>query len=195
LLPGQPALKENQMEEASLKSKKAAMIIAFRGFRDEEYFVSKAVLEKAGVQVETFSDAEGTAIGSQGGQAAISALFGKINPRDYDAVIFIGGQGALAHLDNEQSYQLIRQTLAQGKILAAICVSPSILAKAGALDNKKATVWSSPLNRSTVKVLKEQGAIYLDKPVVVDNKIVTANGPAAAEEFGETLTDLLKQVN
>jgi putative intracellular protease/amidase len=53
------------------------------------------------------------------------------------------------------------------------------------LEGKKATLWSSLLDKSAIKVLKERGAEYLDKDVVVDGKIITASDPKAAKEFAE----------
>jgi protease I len=44
---------------------------------------------------------------------------------------------------------------------------------------------------SQAKILKEKGAIFEKKPVVFDGKIITANGPGAAEEFGKTIVELL----
>jgi len=55
------------------------------------------------------------------------------------------------------------------------------------LKGRKATVWQSPLDKSAVKILKEEGADYQKGPVVVDGKIVTANGPGAARKFAETI--------
>jgi len=84
-----------------------------------------------------------------------------------------------------------RETISQNKVLASICISPVILAKAGVLKGKKATVWSSPMDRGPVKILQNNGAIYEDKPVVVDGKIITGNGPGAAEEFGQAIIEVL----
>jgi protease I len=86
---------------------------------------------------------------------------------------------------------LAKETIEKDKILAAICISPVILANAGVLKGKKATVWSSPLDKNPIRILKNGGAIYKDALVVVDGKIVTANGPEAAKEFGEALVSLL----
>lgn len=172
--------------------KKIAMIIAFRDFKDEEYLIPKEVLENAGVETITASDGSGTAIGAGGGEASVDILIEDLNIEDFDAIVFIGGPGALSHLDNEKSYEIAKEAIKKDKILGAICISPTILAKAGVLQGKKATVWSSPLDRSPVKTLENNGALYEDKKVVVDGKIVTANGPAAAQEFGEKLVDLLK---
>lgn len=174
-----------------MTNKKAAMIIAFKDFKDEEYFVTREVLGKGGVSVVTVSNKIGQAIGVGGGDTQVNLLLENLNPVDFDAIVFVGGPGALKDLDNENSYALARTTIAQDKVLAAICISPVILAKAGVLKGKKATVWGSALNTDPIKILKENGAVYEAKPVVRDGKIVTANGPTAAEEFGQAILQTL----
>lgn len=167
------------------------MVIASRDFRDAEYFVPKEVLETAGVKIITASNKSGTAVGTDGGEVKVDLMLSEINPAELGAVIFIGGPGALQYLDNQDSYKAAQETISQGKLLAAICIAPAILAKAGVLEGKKATVWTSVMDKSAVKILEDNGAIYEDKPVVIDGKIVTGSGPAAAKEFGETIKGLL----
>lgn len=111
--------------------------------------------------------------------------------RDYDAVVFIGGPGALRDLDNENSYSIVRQTISDRKLLAAICVSPVILAEAGGLRGKNATVWSSQMDKSAVNILKDNGAIYQEKSVVTDGNIITGNCPASSEEFAMKIIEML----
>lgn len=184
------ALPEITMEE-NLEGKKIAMIVAFRDFRDAEYFVPKEIFEKAGAEIKTVSDKLGTAIGADGGDTKVDILLSDLNVLDFDAIVFIGGPGCLKHLDNETSYKVAREAIEQNKVLGSICISPVILAKAGVLSGKRATVWSSPLDRGPVKILKENGAIYVDENVVVDGKLITANGPGAAKEFGEKIFEIL----
>jgi len=199
------------MPEKTIENKKIAMIIAHRDFRDEEYFVPKEILEGAGAEVKTASNQMGRALGADGGEVEIDLLVKDLNPAEFDdlqrksshnsiqsissfdAIVFIGGPGCLGNLDNENSYQVAKETVSQNKILASICISPIILAKAGVLKGKKATVWSSPMDRSPVKILEENGAIYQDELVVVDGKIITGNGPGAAEEFGEAIIRVLTE--
>jgi len=180
------------MPEKVLEGKKAAIIIAYKDFRDEEYFVPKEILEAAGVKIKNVSSQMGQALGADGGQVKIDLLVKDLNPADFDAIIFIGGPGCLKYLDNEDSYRVAKETVSQRKLLAAICISPVILAKAGVLERKKATVWSSIMDKSAIKTLEEKGAIYQAKDVVADGHILTANGPAAASKFGEAIIDLLK---
>jgi len=173
------------------KIKKVAFIIAFRGFKDEEYLKPKAVLESGGVEVETFSNKKGVAIGSEGEGVVVKELddLGVVN---FHAIIFVGGPGALDSLDNEKSYAISKETLAQNKILAAICISPVILSKAGVLENKKATAWTSSLNKKPRQILKDNNAIFIDKDVIIDGNIITANGPSAANDFGQKILDSLQ---
>jgi len=184
-------LKEKITMLEKAKGKKAVMIIAFRDFRDKEYFVPKEILEKAGVEVKTASNKKGTAIGADGGDTEVDLLISEISVSDFDAVIFVGGPGALENLDNEDSYKVAKEAISQGKVLASICISPVILAKAGVLEGKKATVWYSPLDKSSIKTLEEKGAIFENQPVVVDGNIITANGPGAAEDFGKKIVEVL----
>lgn len=171
--------------------RKVAMIIAFRDFRDAEYFVPREILEQAGAKITTASTKLGTAIGADGGDIKVDLLLGDLNPADFDVIVFIGGPGCLQYLDNENSYQIAKETLKQNKVLGSICVSPVVLAKAGVLSGKRATVWSSSMDRGPIRILEEGGAIYEDRPVVIDEKLITANGPGAAKEFGEKLVEAL----
>lgn len=173
--------------------KKILFIIAKEGFREEEFFVPAEILRKADHQILVASDGNPgeTAIGADGGEAKIYFNFNEIDPRDFDLIVFVGGPGALKHLDNETSYKIAKKTVAEGGKLAAICIAPTILAKAGVLAGKRATVWTSSLNKKSIDVLKENSAIYVDEPVVVD-EIITANSPEAAEEFGNALLKILE---
>jgi protease I len=39
--------------------------------------------------------------------------------------------------------------------------------------------------------MEKGGAVFVDQPVVVSGRIVTANGPAAARDFGKALVEVL----
>lgn len=164
-------------------------IIAKEGFRDEEYFIPREVLTAAGHAVVTASNAAAgeSAVGSHGGKARVDVHMSDAKAAAFDAVAFAGGPGAIENLDTEESYRLIRETVAAGKLLGAICIAPTILAKAGALRGKNATVWSSPSDKDPIAILENNGAEYADAPVVEDGAIITANSPKAAHAFGEAL--------
>jgi protease I len=171
--------------------KKVLFIISFLDFRDEEYFVPKEILVDFGVEIKTASNKEGVAIGSEGGEVKVDFLVSNVNLDDFDAVIFVGGPGCLRGLDNEISYRIAKEIFAKDKVLAAICIAPVILAKAGVLRMKKATVWTSDMDKSAKNILEQNGTIYSDGQVIIDKKIITASGPSAVGKFGETIIDFL----
>lgn len=167
--------------------KKAAFFIAFKGFRDEEYSEPKKILEEAGIKVTTVSTSKGKAEGKFKMTADVDATLEEINPDEYDAAVLIGGPGALEHLDNTKVHKIVKDFYLNGKIVAAICISPVILAHAGLLNGKKATVWADGKDE-----LIKNGAVYTAIPVETDGLIVTANGPASAKEFGKKIVEMLK---
>ncbi len=160
-----------------------ALIASSKDFRDEEYFISLQTLS-AKEKVITFSDKKGLIMGAEGGEAEAEKEIGELNTEDFSAIVFVGGPGCLKRLDNEESYRVIRE--AKG-VIAAICISPVILAKAGILDGVQSTVWSSEMEKSPVRMLREHGAIYKDESVIIDGLIITANGPQATEEFAQAI--------
>jgi len=161
---------------------KALLIIAQEGYQEFEYGTPKKILQQAGIEVVTAALKKGRCSGSLGGSVEADVSLDEVNVSDYDAIVFIGGPGSAKYQHLEQAHSIARETLKQNKILAAICLAPTIIAYAGVLKGKKATVWNG--NGLQQKILESHGAIYVNQNVVIDGKIITANGPAAAEKFG-----------
>jgi protease I len=176
--------------EQNISNPKILMIIAFRDFRDEEYFIPREILEKAGAKITVASGKKGVAYGVAGGEANVDLTINEVEGDNFDATVFIGGSGARKYIENADCHRVAWEAMAGEKILAAICIAPAILAKAGVLKGKKATVWSSALDKAAIKILEENGAKYVKEPVVIDGKIITANGPGAAEEFGRKIVEM-----
>lgn len=170
------------------KNKKVLMVVAPVDFRDQEYLDPRNVLEKAGIDVKVASIQRGVAKGADGTDANIDLTIGEANVEDFDAVLFVGGPGMAQITDDESLQVLAYKFFSADKLTTAICVAPSILAKAGILKDKKATAWSG-----SEEDLGKGGAIFKNEAVVQDGKIITANGPEAAKEFGEKIVEALKQ--
>lgn len=167
--------------------KKAVLVIAEKNFRDEEYLVPKGLLEEAGIEVLTASTTKNQAEGKLGARVQPDILLTEVEPAEIDALVFIGGGGSSQYFDDPAVHTLAQETASAGKLLAAICIAPVILARAGLLKEKKATVYIDG-----VEELRRAGAVYTEKPVVTDGRLLTANGPEAAEAFGRELVTLLK---
>ena len=167
-------------------AKKALMVIAFEGFRDEEYAEPKQVLEKAGIEVTTASSKVGVARGKLGMSAKVDITLKEVNVPEQDAVIFVGGPGSYDYFDDPVAQGIAREAAKQGKVLAAICAAASILANAGLLKGVKATCFAGEADN-----LKDKGAKYSPSGLEVDGKVITADGPAHAKKFGQAIAKAL----
>ncbi|MFH1655839.1 MAG: DJ-1/PfpI family protein [Candidatus Omnitrophota bacterium] len=168
-------------------AKKAVMIIASNGFRDEEFKIPHLVLEENGVELKVASSSLEEARGMLGTKVKPDILISDIKVTDYDVIIFVGGAGSQEYWDDSTAHKIAQETVKQDKILAAICIAPVTLANAGVLEGKKATVWSSEVKR-----LKAKGVSYVDESVVQDGNIITADGPTAATGFADKILEGLR---
>ena len=170
----------------STKAKRAVLIIASENFRDEELFKTKRELEKANVETVIASTRTGFLKGMLGNKAEAAILVNELSVDDYDAIIFIGGSGASQYFDSQVALNIARQAKDKQKVLAAICIAPTVLANAGVLDGVRATSFSSERGK-----LRKAGAKYTSAPVERDGLIITGNGPRAAGRFGKAIADAL----
>ncbi|MDD5639511.1 MAG: DJ-1/PfpI family protein [Candidatus Pacebacteria bacterium] len=170
---------------------KVALIIANREFRDEEYTIVKDILTLKGLKICTFSNKTGLAVGRFGNEVDVKNNLEDLDVKNFDAIVFIGGAGALDYLNNDVSYNLIKSFIDNNKIVGAICISPVILAESGVLKGKSATVWSSPMDKSAVEILKKNMAKYNDLSAVIDGNIVTGRNCEASSEFALAVFSLL----
>lgn len=164
---------------------KILMIVAPKNYQDLEYDIPKRILEEAGHQVFTASTAK-VAYGYKG-NTETDLNINDADSKDYEALVFVGGSGAHDYFNNTKAHELARDFFNANKLTCAICSSVSVLANASVLKEKKATSYVDESGN-----LKEKGAIYTGRPVEHDGIIITANGPAAAELFGKTINNALK---
>ncbi|MBF0544969.1 MAG: DJ-1/PfpI family protein [Candidatus Riflebacteria bacterium] len=171
--------------------KKVALVIAPTNFRDEELTIPLETLKKAGFATLIVSTKSGTATGMLGMTISIEKTIDEISPDELSGLIVVGGTGSPEFLWNNKKLQEVISALSsKGKALGAICLSPAILARAGVLKGKKATTWKSD---ETLAELEKNGATYVEESCVVAGKVVTGNGPEAAEKFATEMLRLLSE--
>jgi protease I len=166
---------------------KVLMIIAPENFRDEELFHTKEELENAGAEITIASSTSGEARGKLGARVKPDLTLDRVKVDDYDAVIFVGGTGSEVYFNDKRALSIASEAFRKGKVTCAICIAPVILANAGVLKGKRATVW----NGDFIEKIESRGATYTGKNVEVDGKVITANGPHAAREFGRKIAKAL----
>lgn len=174
-------------EMVNLSGKKILMVVAPANFRDEELLQPKEIFEKTGARVVIASKNASTATGTLGAKINVDKDISEISVSDYDAIIFIGGPGSSQYFNDSRAHIIAKESVARDKVLGAICIAPSILANAGVLKGKKATAFSSESAN-----LRAKGAEYTGAAVTQDGKIITANGPGAASEFGKKIAEAIR---
>lgn len=175
-----------------LDGKNVLMIIAPNDFRDEELLEPQRILTEAGAKVVVASTQAGEAKGMLGAKVTPSTTVDKENSGKYAAVVVVGGMGSPEHLwENEHVHKLLQDSLNQHKVVAGICLSGAVLAKAGVLRGCEATVYATP--ESTL-ALEHGGATYKRDHVVHDGNVVTADGPEAAKDFAQAIIKAMSAV-
>ena len=166
--------------------KKVLMVIAPSDFRDEEFFETKEILEKSNIDVTVVNSTGQPSKSMFGKIVTPDENFYNIDANDFDAIVFVGGSGTAVYHHHKRALEMAKEFYNSGKVVAAICIAPTILVNAGVLNGKKATSW--PSERGKINAI----GTYTGKTVEQDGKIITGNGPEAAEEFGEKIVEALK---
>ena len=173
-----------------LDGKRIALLIAPRGTEEREFVQPKEALEDAGAAVVVVSMESGEAQTvnhdlDPGGSYAVDATFADVSPDDFDGVVVPGGTvGADKLRADEDAVAFVRGFFEQAKPVGSICHGPWILAEADVLRDR--TVTSYP---SLQTDLRNAGATWVDKEVVVDQGLVTSRKPDDLPAFCAKLVE------
>jgi len=110
-----------------------------------------------------------------------------IKVSDYDAVFIPGGAWNPDNLRYDKDViKFIQDFNKSGKLIAAICHAPVVLASADILKGRKLTgYWNIQID------LKNAGGIVSDQPVVVDANIITSRHPIDVADFSKAVESWL----
>ena len=170
----------------ALADKKVLMVMPPNRFNEDEFEITRKVLENRGLRVTIASVGLGELRGQKRATARATVKLDDVKTYDYDAIVFVGGEGARSLVDHEKATKLAKD--AEYKVLGAIGVAPAILAKGGVLKGKRATAAVD-----VAGILRSQEAVYTAQPLEVADKIVTAQDAKYAEAFGNALLRTLEK--
>jgi 4-methyl-5(b-hydroxyethyl)-thiazole monophosphate biosynthesis len=169
-------------------TRKKALVILADGFEDIEAVTPIDVLTRTGVEVTIAALNAGPVNGAYGTTIVPRTKLDFVES-DFDVIVLPGGRkNAEALADNLKVRELILRQDSGGKLIAAICASPShVLAEAaGILKGRRAT--GDPAFNDK---LAAAGAIVTEEAVTVDGNVITATGPGSAFLFALQITDEL----
>jgi protease I len=173
------------MAETRLSGKTVLMVIPHTQFRDEEFFGPKKQLEDEGAKVVVASTSVRTCYGMNGGSIAAQIAIAEAKADEYQALVICGGTSVPEFLWNDKKLPELASTMAAaGKVVAAICLSTVILAKAKLLADRDATVYFLP---QAIQELKAAGARYVKQPLVIHNNLIMAEGPPETSSWAQAI--------
>jgi protease I len=170
-------------------SDKRIAILATDGFEQSELMVPKQRLEEAGAMVDVISlktgEIWGWKDGDWGEPIEVDRTIDAVNIDEYDALVIPGGQmnPDLLRAD-EDAVALVRDFFASKKPLAAICHAPWVLIEAGIAKGRRMTSY-----HSMATDVKNAGAIWMDREVVVDKGLITSRNPNDLEAFSAKIIE------
>ena len=173
-----------------LKGKKIA-IIATDGFEQVELDEPKKYLEGEGAETHVISLKSGSIKGwdgpkeDWGNKVDVDKVITDVKPSQYDALVLPGGQMNPDILRlNKDVVAFVKEFVGSGKVVAAICHGPWLLAEADVVRGKRVTSWPS-LHTD----LKNAGAQWEDSEVVSDHGLITSRKPEDIPAFNKKIVE------
>lgn len=163
-----------------------ALIISADNFEDTELLVPYYRLVEEGIAVDVASMKKGTIRGKRGYEVEANKTLKEINPSDYDFLILPGGKAPAEVRKEKKALDIATHFFEKEKPVAAICHGPQTLISAGLIKGKKATSY-----KSVAPEMKDAGAKYEDKEVVVDGNLITSRQPSDIPAF---MREIMKKI-
>jgi protease I len=181
--PGRPA------EPFIIETRPHVAILVAEGFHDGEAFMPYGYLSNQGFDVTVIGPETGRvrAYNSEftiGVQRAVES----VSVNNFDALIIPGGQAPAALREDPGIVEFVREFNESGKIIAAICHGPQLLAAAGVLEGRTITCVSGIQDE-----IEEAGARYVDEELVIDNNLITSRTPGDLDVFTRAISEALNR--
>lgn len=172
---------------------KRVAILTEDGFEEVELTSPKKAMENAGFKVDIVSSETGHVKAWDHDHWSITlpvdVNLSDANPDDYDALMIPGGVLNPDKMRAQDAYvNFAKNFMESGKPVAAICHGPQLLIETGLLRDRKMTSYPSISTD-----IKNAGAIWIDKEVVVDSGLVTSRSPKDLEAFNKKLIEEVKE--
>jgi len=168
---------------------KILFIVPAKDFKDDEYFQTKAFMEEAGAATAICSNEDGEVTGS-GGKTVHAVSLTEPRTSEFAGVVVVGGLGSQKHLwENGLAHKALRMMERDRRPMMGLSQSSVVLAKAGLLKGRKATV---PIGPDTLKAFKDCEVKFEKKPLVIDGDYVTTDGSEPPERAAKVLSGLVE---
>lgn len=134
-----------------------------------------------------------TVVSTFGVPMIVDTLIDEVRPENYDALAIPGGfeeYGFYEEAFDEKFLELIRLFDREKKPIASVCVAALTLGKSGILAGRKATTYHLR-DGYRQKQLATYGVHVVNRPVVIDDNVITSYCPETAPEVAFQLLRVL----
>lgn len=171
-----------------LQGKKVAILVA-DGFEQVEMTVPRDALREAGAETKIVSLKPGQIQGMyhahNGDKFDVDLTVKEAQPEKFDALMIPGGLlNPDAMRQNKDALEFARHFFREHKPVAVICHGPQVLISADLVRGRKMTSWPA------IEVdMRNAGAQWVDREVVVDNGLVSSRKPDDIPVFNRKMIE------
>ncbi len=174
-----------------LTGKRVAFVVANEGVEQVELTRPWKTVEEEGGTPELIAPEEGQVQAfnhlDKADRFDVDVVAAKADPDRYDAVVLPGGVANPDQLrQDEDAVRFVRSFFDQGKPVAVICHGPWTLVEAGVLSGRTVTSWPSLQTD-----LRNAGAEWVDREVVVDANLISSRKPDDLAAFSRAMVEAL----
>lgn len=164
-------------------------IIATEGFEGSELKEPRRALDAEGAETKVISPQTGQIKAWEhdhwGDAVRVDESLAQAKPEDFDALLLPGGVINADKIRTEpRAVEFVRHFAQAGKPIAVICHAPWLLIEADIARGRTVTSWPSLKTD-----LRNAGANWVDKDVVVDNGLVTSRKPDDIPAFNKKMIE------
>ncbi|ASW10120.1 DJ-1/PfpI/YhbO family deglycase/protease [Rhizobium sp. 11515TR] len=169
------------------------LILATDGYERSELRVPLDELRKRGADVKVASVKKDSIRSwdktDWGDSVDVDLMAKDVDVNQFDALVLPGGQINPDKLRLEgDAMRVVREFVNSGKVVAAICHAPWLLAEADVLRGRQATsYWSIKTD------VKNAGATWKDEKVVTDQGIITSRSPDDLPAFIDKIVEEVQE--
>jgi protease I len=173
---------------AKLDGKRVAILVE-QGFEQTELTEPQKALEAEGAKTDIISPDRSRVKAWKkddwGDEFTVDVKLADASSSDYDALLLPGGVMSPDKLrTNQEAINFIRSFFTTGRPVAAICHGPWMLVEAGVIKGRTLTSWPSLQTD-----IRNAGATWVDREVVVDNGLVTSRKPDDIPAFNKKMIE------
>jgi protease I len=177
---------------SELSGKRIAILVD-NGFEQVEMTKPREALQEAGAKTDLISSQSDHVQGMQhdekGDTFPVDVMLKDADPEKYDGLVLPGGVANPDHLRMiPAAVEFVKSFVDAGKPIAAICHGPWTLIETGVVHGRTMTSWPSLKTD-----LRNAGANWVDREVVVDRGVVTSRKPDDLPAFNRKMIEEFRE--